>query len=154
MSSHWSCLGTTQEVLGYAAWEGSPMRTKTIPRYPVLAAHESAQANAVEGMKTRSRTHSIAEAILKTHQAYTSGVTSETRSDASRIHGLGAAGKGKEQDSSGTAAEHGQHHEGSGHHTYLKSVRRPGSQRAATRQDGHDPPAEKQGVTVIDPWRK
>ena len=77
------------------------MRTKTIPRYPVLAAHESAQANAVEGMKTRSRTHSIAEAILKTHQAYTAGVTSETRSNASPIHGLGAAGKGKEFETQG-----------------------------------------------------
>ena len=50
VSSRRSCLGKdTWKVLGYAAWDGSPMQTNTIPRYPGLVAHESAQANAVEG---------------------------------------------------------------------------------------------------------
>jgi len=47
------------------------------------------------------RTHSIAEATLKTHQAYKAGVTSETRSNAAPIHGLGTAGKGNEFETQG-----------------------------------------------------
>ena len=38
---------------------------------------------------------------MKTHQAHKAGATSETRSNASPIHGLGAAGKGKEFETQG-----------------------------------------------------
>ena len=55
----------TRDVFGYAAWEGSPMRTKTIPRYPVLAAQESAQANAVEVHENADVGLRIAEAVIE-----------------------------------------------------------------------------------------
>ena len=72
---------------------------------------------------------------LKKHQARKASVTSETRSNASPIHGHGAAGKGKEHDYLGTAAEHGQHHEGSGRHLpeKCKGVRKPTGGHATGR---------------------
>jgi hypothetical protein len=51
---------------------------------------------------------------MKTHQAHKAGATSETRSNASPIHGLGAAGKGKEKDTQGQQQSTGNSTKGRG----------------------------------------